>query len=44
MPGVDPVTFATNYAAVIGTIARELALTPHLTSPPPLKPYVYANP
>jgi hypothetical protein len=44
MPGVDPVTFATTYASVLATIARELALYPHVSSPPPLKPYVYTNP
>jgi hypothetical protein len=44
MPGVDPVTFATNYASSMATIARQLALAPHLSSPPPLKPYVYASP
>jgi hypothetical protein len=43
MPGVDAVTFATNYASVMGNIARELALAPHVSSPPPLKPYVFAN-
>jgi hypothetical protein len=43
MPGVDPPTFAADYAAYADTIVREFALYPKVSSEPPLKSYVYAN-
>ena len=43
MPGVNPVTFATDLAALDATIARELALHPRVQREPAPKPYVFAN-
>ncbi|HWD02880.1 MAG TPA: lipase [Amycolatopsis sp.] len=43
MPGVDPVTFATDYASTAGVVAKELALYPHVAAEPPLASYVYAK-
>ncbi|MCE0764313.1 lipase [Pseudonocardia kujensis] len=39
MPGVDPVAFPGNYAALTGTIARQLALFPKVPAEPQLEPY-----
>jgi hypothetical protein len=43
MPGVNPVTFPTNYATAIATVANQLALYPHVIADPALKPYVYSR-
>lgn len=43
MPGVDPARFATDYGSALGAVTTELALHPHVSSEPPLKPYVYAG-
>ncbi len=38
-PGVDPLTFATDFAGLGTYVARTLALTPHTPAPPPLAAY-----
>ncbi|WAL68731.1 lipase [Amycolatopsis cynarae] len=43
MTGVDPVTFATDYASSAAVVAKELALHPHVAAEPPLASYVYAD-
>ncbi|GAA3836449.1 esterase/lipase family protein [Amycolatopsis tucumanensis] len=43
MPGVDPVRFATDYAALTGVIAEQLALHGRVPAEPPLKPYVFTT-
>ncbi|MQA87922.1 MAG: lipase [Streptosporangiales bacterium] len=43
MPGVDPVTFPTNFANVTVTAAEQVATYPHVPREPPLKPYVFAQ-
>ncbi|GAB3581542.1 hypothetical protein GCM10027445_53560 [Amycolatopsis endophytica] len=42
MPGVDPVRFATDYAALAGVVGEQLALHSRVPAEPPLKSYVYA--
>jgi hypothetical protein len=42
-PGVDPLTFATDYANYLAYSASVLATTPHVAAEPPLKAYVYAD-
>lgn len=39
MPGVDPVQFPAQYADLVATIGRELALHPKVLTEPKLKPY-----
>lgn len=43
MPGVNPLTFATDLAATDAVIAGQLALAPHVSEEPPLKPYTLAK-
>ncbi len=43
MPGVDPTTFAVNYAATDTAIAETLATYPHVAAEPPLACYVTAS-
>ncbi|MBB4687552.1 esterase/lipase family protein [Amycolatopsis jiangsuensis] len=43
MPGVDPVTFATDLADTTAVIAKQLALHPRVAAEPPLQPYVHAG-
>jgi triacylglycerol esterase/lipase EstA (alpha/beta hydrolase family) len=43
-PGVNPLTFPTNYANLVLTAGTVLTTYPHISSEPPLAPYVYANP
>ncbi|BBG05500.1 MULTISPECIES: lipase family alpha/beta hydrolase [Pseudonocardia] len=44
MPGVDPLTFPADYAAVATLIAEQLALAPKVGSEPALRPYTLAEP
>jgi len=43
-PGVDPTTFATDYAAYLGFIGQSQSSAPTTSSEPPLRCYVYATP
>ena len=43
-PGVDPSTFATNYAMYLAYVANTIATTPFVSAEPTLPPYVYAAP
>ncbi|WP_224390006.1 triacylglycerol lipase [Pseudonocardia sp. ICBG1293] len=43
MPGVDPLTFPTDYAATLGLIANQLALAPRVETEPELRPYTLAG-
>jgi triacylglycerol esterase/lipase EstA (alpha/beta hydrolase family) len=43
MPGVDPIDFPANFAALTLTVVEQLATYPHVPTEPPLKPYVYAT-
>ncbi|MBX6353923.1 MAG: lipase [Thermoflavifilum sp.] len=43
-PGVNPVTFAIDYARYVAHCLFVLATSPHVASEPPLKPYVFASP
>jgi pimeloyl-ACP methyl ester carboxylesterase len=43
MPGVDPGTFAANYANTLASVASTVATSPHTTSEPPLACYVSAT-
>jgi hypothetical protein len=43
-PGVDPATFASNYAMYTGYVATTIATTPFVSAEPTLPPYVYAAP
>jgi triacylglycerol esterase/lipase EstA (alpha/beta hydrolase family) len=43
-PGVDPQTFATDYAQYLGAIGQAAAESPQTSSEPPLACYVYASP
>lgn len=43
MPGVNPVQFPGNYAAMVGVIADQLALAPKVAQEPELKPYTLRN-
>ncbi len=43
MPGVDPTTFALDYASTLETISTTLATYPHTPSEPPLRCYVTAS-
>jgi Lipase (class 2) len=42
-PGVDPLTFATNYANYVANAATVLATSPRVNAEPPLAPYVFAH-
>ena len=42
MPGVDPVTFPTDYRVAVGMTANQLAVAPRL-SEPELRPCTLAN-
>jgi hypothetical protein len=42
-PGVDPLTFATNYANYVANAATVLATSPRVNAEPPLAPYVFSN-
>ena len=42
-PGVDPSTFATDYAAYVAYIGQSAAQSPEVASEPPLACYVYAS-
>jgi pimeloyl-ACP methyl ester carboxylesterase len=42
-PGVDPATFAADYAAFTGEIAEQLQTYPRVTAEPPLKCYAAAD-
>ncbi|WP_300017603.1 lipase [Pseudonocardia sp.] len=43
MPGVDPLTFPIDYAALAGVVANQLALAPKVESEPELRPYTLAD-
>jgi pimeloyl-ACP methyl ester carboxylesterase len=43
MPGVDPLTFATNEANLVATVATTLATYPHVAAEPALACYVTAS-
>jgi hypothetical protein len=43
MPGVDPTTFAANYAQTIASVAATVASAPQTTAEPPLACYVTAT-
>jgi len=43
MPGVDPSTFAVNYAQTVASVASTVATAPRTTSEPPLACYVTAT-
>lgn len=43
MPGVDPVAFPGNYAALVATIAQQLALHPKVAAEPELRSYTLAD-
>ena len=43
MPGIDPATFAANYAHTVASIAATVASAPHTTAEPPLACYVTAT-
>jgi hypothetical protein len=43
MPGVNPLTFAADYASLVGVETNELATYPHVASEPPLAPYTYTS-
>jgi pimeloyl-ACP methyl ester carboxylesterase len=42
-PGVDPLTFAADYAAFVGYAATSIVVAPQQPAEPPLAPYVYAR-
>jgi hypothetical protein len=42
-PGVDPATFATDYAAYLGAIASAAVASPEVPAEPALRPYVFAQ-
>jgi lipase (class 2) len=41
-PGVNPLTFVTDFAGLGAYVATTIALTPHVAAEPPLAPYVLA--
>lgn len=43
MPGVDPVTFPTDFAGMAGTAADQVLLYPKVLEEPPLKPYARSS-
>jgi hypothetical protein len=43
MPGIDPSTFAANYASTLASVAGTVASSPRTTSEPPLACYVTAT-
>ncbi|MCF7547542.1 alpha/beta fold hydrolase [Pseudonocardia sp. WMMC193] len=43
MPGVNPLTFATDYGAAMTLIGTQLALAPRVASEPELRPYTLAG-
>ncbi len=43
MPGVDPATFADDFAATNAAITANLATAPQVTAEPALKAYVFAG-
>jgi hypothetical protein len=43
MPGIDPSTFAADYAHTLASVATTVATAPHTTSEPPLACYVTAT-
>lgn len=43
MPGIDPLTYATDYAAAATVIARQLTVGPRVDSEPELRPWVFAR-
>ena len=43
-PGVDPSTFATDYAGYLGFVVQSQSSSPTTPSEPPLRCYVYASP
>ena len=43
-PGVDPSTFASDYAGYLGFVAQSQSSSPTTASEPPLRCYVYASP
>jgi hypothetical protein len=42
-PGVDPATFATDYAGYLAAIGAAAAESPETSAEPPLAPYVFAH-
>jgi hypothetical protein len=42
-PGVNPATFATDYAAFVGYATDSAGDAPKTPAEPPLKPYVFAG-
>jgi len=44
MPGVDPLSFAVDFATVGASIGQTLASYPHVSAEPPLQPYVLPEP
>jgi hypothetical protein len=43
-PGVDPLTFPTDYASYAAGAVTVVATHPHTAAEPALAPYVWANP
>jgi hypothetical protein len=43
MPGVNPVTFATDFASTAAVLSTTLATYPHVSAEPPLACYVTAS-
>ncbi len=41
MPGVDPLTYATDLAAAATSLANTAVTYPYVTAEPPLRGYVY---
>jgi hypothetical protein len=43
MPGVNPLTFATDFGSAGAVVATTLATYPHVAAEPPLRCYVTAS-